>query len=719
MRKQFYLQLLFAVIALATFTAQADVVINESNFPDYDFRYYLQAEHVGYIINGQYVYPGADGVFTDAELAATKNMNPAYFHTTIASLQGIEFFTNLNTLICNSNKLTSVNLSNNKQLEWLTIYRNQLNSLNLTSNTRLTHLECWGNTTMTSLNVAGLTQLTELNCSNCNISSLNVSGCTALQTLRVEGNNLQGTGAANFLANLPTVTGGKLYYADERASHDNKPLTNEEIELIRLKGWIPYYYSSSADAFVEYPIYVPLTADYFPDARFRTAIAQYDTDGDGIFSIDELNAVTRLSLSNKNIQSLQGIEYFTKLEQLFCNDNQLTALDVSKNTELRLLDCYNNRISSLDVRWHLNLYRLFCYNNRLEELFIYNCPNLRQLYIYRNRIPFRKMVDLFNALPETSETTYFRMYDNSNLNEGNKMYDCQALRNAIDRGWTPEQYLNGEWVPFYGITDYSIIVGGVQITEANMDNVTGAGISGSVTYNPYDNVLTLTNATITSDDCIRTGSTVHGLRILISGEVTLNATRASRPAIIFNNLDGDAIQGIGDGDQYAKLNINVPGGNNTTPAIYYISGYGTRCNIMDIDIHLTGNAYIGSENWDEKLTVENSTIISEAPHGEFYVIDDVQLDGCYVALPEGGYFDRGQLCNAQGQTHYGPYQILRIQAKPGDVNGDGNVTSADVTALYNYLLNNDSSAIVNGDQNNDGSITSGDVTIVYNCLLGN
>jgi uncharacterized repeat protein (TIGR02543 family) len=55
---------------------------------------------------------------------------------------------------------------------------------------------------------------------------------------------------------------------------------------------------------------------------------------------------------------------------------------------------------------------------------------------------------------------------------------------------------------------------------------------------------------------------------------------------------------------------------------------------------------------------------------------------------------------------------------PGDVNGDGNVTAADVTALYNYLLNNDTTALVNGDQDGDGNITAGDVTSVYNILLG-
>lgn len=54
----------------------------------------------------------------------------------------------------------------------------------------------------------------------------------------------------------------------------------------------------------------------------------------------------------------------------------------------------------------------------------------------------------------------------------------------------------------------------------------------------------------------------------------------------------------------------------------------------------------------------------------------------------------------------------------GDVDGDGAVTSADVTALYNFLLNNDSSSIANGDVDGDGNITSADVTYVYNILLG-
>ena len=68
---------------------------------------------------------------------------------------------------------------------------------------------------------------------------------------------------------------------------------------------------------------------------------------------------------------------------------------------------------------------------------------------------------------------------------------------------------------------------------------------------------------------------------------------------------------------------------------------------------------------------------------------------------------------AQADADSGTGEVIR-----GDVNGDGYVNSADITALYNFLLNGDDSDIVNGDQDKDGNITSGDVTFVYSILMG-
>ena len=65
--------------------------------------------------------------------------------------------------------------------------------------------------------------------------------------------------------------------------------------------------------------------------------------------------------------------------------------------------------------------------------------------------------------------------------------------------------------------------------------------------------------------------------------------------------------------------------------------------------------------------------------------------------------------------------IFSEQGTPiaGDVNGDGQLTASDVTALYELMLYNNSSHIVNGDQTGDGIITAADVTAVYKILLGN
>ena len=66
-----------------------------------------------------------------------------------------------------------------------------------------------------------------------------------------------------------------------------------------------------------------------------------------------------------------------------------------------------------------------------------------------------------------------------------------------------------------------------------------------------------------------------------------------------------------------------------------------------------------------------------------------------------------------------PGEAGQQQAVPGDVNGDGDVNSVDITLLYNYLLDGDMTGIVNGDQDGDGYITTVDITFVYNVLLGN
>ena len=58
-----------------------------------------------------------------------------------------------------------------------------------------------------------------------------------------------------------------------------------------------------------------------------------------------------------------------------------------------------------------------------------------------------------------------------------------------------------------------------------------------------------------------------------------------------------------------------------------------------------------------------------------------------------------------------------ISASRCDVNGDGAVNASDVTALYNYILNNVTTYLATSDVNGDGAVNAADVTAVYNNIL--
>ena len=107
----------------------------------------------------------------------------------IKSLKGIEYFTALNWLLCDGNKLTSLDVSKNTALTELICRNNQLTTLDLSNNTALTELICSGNK-LTSLDVSKNTALETLICYRNQLTSLEVNGCTALTLLSCNGNKL-------------------------------------------------------------------------------------------------------------------------------------------------------------------------------------------------------------------------------------------------------------------------------------------------------------------------------------------------------------------------------------------------------------------------------------------------------------------------------------------------------------------------------------------------
>ena len=137
----------------------------------------------------------------------------------------------------------------------------------------------------------------------------------------------------------------------------------------------------------------PVDSVDIPDQAFLTALIELgvDTDGDGIISSSEAEAVIKLDIRGlymqgeeyfqRNIASLEGIEAFVNIEDLNCSFNRLNTLDVSKNIHLKKLDCGANPLRNLDVSENPVLTFLYCYDNQLTNLDV--STNLARVYELR------------------------------------------------------------------------------------------------------------------------------------------------------------------------------------------------------------------------------------------------------------------------------------------------------------------------------------------------
>ena len=119
----------------------------------------------------------------------------------------------------------------------------------------------------------------------------------------------------------------------------------------------------------------------FEDSNFETfCLWNFDSNKDGQISIGEVDKITELDISRKNISTIPEIQYFTSLTTLDCSNNQLTSLDMSGCTSLTTLDCSNNQLTSLDMSGRTSLQTLNCNHcNSMTFLNVSGCTNLTTL----------------------------------------------------------------------------------------------------------------------------------------------------------------------------------------------------------------------------------------------------------------------------------------------------------------------------------------------------
>lgn len=127
-----------------------------------------------------------------------------------------------------------------------------------------------------------------------------------------------------------------------------------------------------------------------PDANFKAYLignTDINTNGDNEIQQSEAAAYTGdIECSDMGIADLTGIEAFTSLTSLVCNDNQLTVLDVTNNMALEGLDCSFNQLTALNVTQNTVLLYLICSGNQLTTLDMSNNEALLYLWCSFNQL---------------------------------------------------------------------------------------------------------------------------------------------------------------------------------------------------------------------------------------------------------------------------------------------------------------------------------------------
>ncbi|MBO4722645.1 MAG: leucine-rich repeat domain-containing protein, partial [Muribaculaceae bacterium] len=478
---------------------------------------------------------------------------------------------------------------------------------------------------------------------------------------------------------------------------------------------------------------------------------------------DVPTSIQTLNCSNNKITSFNYLQNCSSLKTLNCSNNQISSLN-NLPTNIESLDCSSNKFTSLNFDYmtsdgyhngakYTKLRSLNCsYNTQLTELYhnywgtnncvltslnVTGCSSLKMIVCPYNNI------SSLTSLPSSLKT--LNLHANKFTSQPTLPSGLEMLQMSSNQ-LTSFAYYNSSYIKTIYIANNPLVA-----TEVgNNSNLTNFYIYSSpslkmltcyensslksidlddctslMTLNCYNNssleyFSNLGDCTaLTKIDCHNnklSSLDVSNLSNLIElnccwnkiGSLDVsNKTKLTRLEAHYNQLTSLNVQGC------SSLNYLMLESNKLTS----LSVQG--CNALR-----TINCCLNKINELGANTLINS--LCTIPAGSYgslryiypgyssgsYVENNVNLTNAQVISARNKRWIPSKFVSGSGWV-----DIPFSTAVPGDVNGDGVVTAADVTALYDFMLNNDTTHLVNGDQTGDGEITAADVTAVYTIML--
>jgi Leucine-rich repeat (LRR) protein len=332
---------------------------------------------------------------TSVTLPESNNLDVLYLNDNKLTSLNISKYTTLKEFVCSTNLLTSIDVSKNTQLTYFHCQLNNLTSLDISKNKALTSVYCHDNQLKT-LDVSQNKALETLWCHRNQLTSLDISQNNALAKLNCHTNNFTNVNVKNGNnANMNIYTYGFT---------NNPALTCIQVDDVNFANT---NWADKKDAAASFNLLCDLYT-LIPDVNFEKALIAKGIDSgvpDGKVLKSKVYSVTDLFISSKSISNLSGIQDFTSLINLECDRNQLTSIDVSKNTALNYLSLGDNQVTILDVSKNTALTDLYFHNNQITSIDVSKNTALQTLYFTGNAI---------TNIDVSKNITLTQLYCNSN-----------------------------------------------------------------------------------------------------------------------------------------------------------------------------------------------------------------------------------------------------------------------------------------------------------------
>ena len=467
------------------------------------------------------------------------------------------------------------------------------------------------------------------------------------------------------------------------------------------------YYSSSAiyteggsqvtsdDIFISDNYVAKLTSDYFPDANFCGYLRR-NCFPKGYINSDDVNATKIMNASCEYISSLRGLEYFTKLQNFDCSENNLTWIPSMPST-LKILRCGENKLTSLPSM-PSGLTLLVCDKNQLTALPTFT-SSLQTLECGNNKLT--GSVNLCNL-------SGLKTLDISN-NPSMTTLLCynDALTSLDITGCT-------------GLT--ALHCNNNQLTTLNISalnnlttlNCSSNKLSGDFSYTNHSAFKTLD---------ISSNPNLKYIYCYGNGLTSLNVRNC--PELTTIDCNGNKLNSL-DVSSLNKL-VTLHAHNNALKTVNV-----TNCSALKelwvcynglTTLSLSGCSAL-RELWIQKNQIKGDGMTSLI--NSLRTIPTSESEGLLgVFEPSYSIAEGNELTNAQNIAARAKRWIPKkyssgwneIPAK-GDVNGDGKINVSDVTALVNMILGTIPKNEAVADINGDGKVNVSDVTALVNLILG-